>query len=105
MTDDLGTSDLSSPATNGGSGDSASALSVRFNGVTESGEREGSSDDPLRSISSWRRPVDSGLSVQPSDAKGSGWRFRLRPNGELVEAFPSMRDEARGERAEPAFSF
>jgi hypothetical protein len=34
MTDDLGTSDLSSPATNGASGDSASALSVRSNGVT-----------------------------------------------------------------------
>jgi hypothetical protein len=30
---------------------------------------------------------------------------RLRPNGESVEAFPSMRDEARGERAELAFSF
>jgi hypothetical protein len=49
--------------------------------------------------------VDSGLSVQPSDAKGSGWCSRLRPNGEPVEAFPSMRDEARGERAELAFSF
>jgi hypothetical protein len=35
MTDDSGTSDLSSPATNGGSGDSASALSVHSNGVTE----------------------------------------------------------------------
>jgi len=35
MTDNLGNSDLSSPATNGGSGDSASALSVRSNGVTE----------------------------------------------------------------------
>jgi len=70
-----------------------------------SGEREGCSDDPLRSISSWRCPVDSGLSVQPSDAKGSGWCSRLRPNGESVEAFPSMRDEARGERAELAFSF
>ena len=35
MTDELGTRDLSSPATNGGSGDSASALSVCSNGVTE----------------------------------------------------------------------
>jgi hypothetical protein len=35
MTDDLGTSDLSSPATNGASGDSASALAVHSNGVTE----------------------------------------------------------------------
>jgi hypothetical protein len=35
MTDDLGASDLSSPATNGASGDSASALSVRSNGVNE----------------------------------------------------------------------
>ena len=35
MTDDLGTSDLSSPATNGASSESSSALSVRSNGVTE----------------------------------------------------------------------
>jgi len=35
MTDDSGTSDLSSAATNGPSGDSASALSVRSNGVTQ----------------------------------------------------------------------
>ena len=35
MTDDSKTGDLSSPATNGGPGDSASALSVRSNGVTE----------------------------------------------------------------------
>ena len=35
MTDELGASDLSSPATNGASGDSTSALSVRSNGVTE----------------------------------------------------------------------
>src|SRR5262249_54215382 len=35
MTDDSATSDLSSAATNGPSGDSASALSVRSNGVTQ----------------------------------------------------------------------
>jgi hypothetical protein len=35
MTDDLGTGDLSSPATNGASGDSASALPARSNGPTE----------------------------------------------------------------------
>jgi hypothetical protein len=35
MTEDLGTSHLSPPATNGDSGDSASALSVRSSGVTE----------------------------------------------------------------------
>jgi hypothetical protein len=35
MTDDLETNDLSSPAANGGSGDSTSALSVRSSGVTE----------------------------------------------------------------------
>src|SRR5690349_3889031 len=35
MTDDLATSDLSSPATNGASGDSTSALLVHSNGVTE----------------------------------------------------------------------
>jgi hypothetical protein len=35
MTDDLGNSDLSSPATDGASGGSASALSVRSSGVTE----------------------------------------------------------------------
>jgi hypothetical protein len=35
MTEDLRTSDLSSPAKSGGSGDSASALSVRSSGVTE----------------------------------------------------------------------
>jgi hypothetical protein len=35
MSDDLRTSDLSSPATNGASGDSASALSAHSNGIAE----------------------------------------------------------------------
>jgi hypothetical protein len=35
MTDDSGTSELSSPVTNGAAGDSGSAISVRSNAVTE----------------------------------------------------------------------
>src|SRR5262249_45666955 len=58
MTDDSGTSDLSSAATNGPSGDSASALSVRSNGVTQAtrakfsftGPFDGAADKELSTV-------------------------------------------------------
>ena len=47
MTDDLGTGELSSPATNGATGDSASAISVPSNGGDKA---DGSDEKVLSSI-------------------------------------------------------
>ena len=48
MTDDSGTSDLSPPATNGASGESASALSVRSDGITQA--FDGADDRELSTV-------------------------------------------------------
>jgi hypothetical protein len=79
MTDDPGTSDLSSPATNGASGDSASALPARSNGPTET---VAAADEKERATAVKRFPV---ADADEKELTTAAKRFLVAEINRLVE--------------------